>query len=297
MATLLLETAGQMVGTLVGGPFGGAIGSALGALAGASIDSALFASHRTVNREGARLSDVGIQASTEGAPIQVIYGRVRVAGEIIWATRFKETAVTTSQSAGGGKGGGGGTPVVSTDYVYSISFAVGLCEGIVHQLGRVWADGKLFDLSKATTRFYSGAQDQTADPLIEEIEGAGNNPAYRELSYIVFEDLQLAEFGNRIPQFQFELIRSLSAGNPDSLESRLCGVALIPGAGEFVYATDAVNADDGKGGTVAQNVHGSSGVADLSASLDELEHSRAISARCRWWRAGSAMICAPAIAP
>ena len=268
MTTIVLEAVGQVVGTLIGGPIGGAIGSAVGAFAGASIDSALFARHRT--REGARLSDVSVQASTEGAAIPVLYGRARVAGEIVWATKFKETAGTSSQS-GGGKGGGG-TTVVSTDYLYSISFAVGLCEGVVHHLGRVWADGKLFDLSKATTRFYPGTEDQTADPLIEEIEGAGNTPSYRGLCYIVFEDLPLAEFGNRIPQLQFELIRSLSAGNPDSLESRLTGVALIPGAGEFVYATDAVNADDGKGGTASQNVHGSGGVADLAASLDDLEN-------------------------
>ena len=38
------------------------------------------------------------------------------------------------------------------------------------------------------------------------------------------------------------MIRSLSADNPDALENRLTGVALIPGAGEFVYATDVVTA-------------------------------------------------------
>ena len=271
MATIILEAVGQAVGTLIGGPVGGAIGSALGSFAGASIDSALFAPHGGVNREGARLSDFGVQASTEGAAIPAVYGRARVAGEIIWATRFKETVVTASQSAGGGKGGGG-TAAVSTDYLYSISFAAGLCEGVVHHLGRVWADGKLFDLSKATTRFYPGTEDQTADPLIEEIEGAGNTPSYRGLCYIVFEDLPLADFGNRIPQLQFELIRSLAADNPDSLESRLRGVALIPGAGEFVYATEAVNEDDGKGGTTAQNIHGASSVADITASLDDLEN-------------------------
>jgi hypothetical protein len=270
MATIILEAAGQAVGTLIGGPIGGAIGSAVGAIAGAALDSALVP-NRTVRREGGRLTDVGIQASTEGAPIPALYGRARVAGEIIWATRFKETVVTSSQSAGGGKGGGG-TTVVSTDYLYSISFAVGLCEGKVHHLGRVWADGKLFDLSKATTRFYPGTEEQTPAPLIEEIEGSGNTPAYRGLCYIVFEDLPLADFGNRIPQLQFELIRSLSADNPDSLENRLQAVALIPGAGEFVYATDAVNADDGKGGTATQNVHGSSSVADITAALDDLEN-------------------------
>ena len=270
MTTIVLEAVGQVVGTLIGGPIGGIIGSAIGAVAGASIDSALIGGG-TVRREGQRLSDASILASTEGAAIPAVYGRMRVAGEIIWAARFKETAVTASQSAGGGKGGGG-TTVVSTDYLYSISFAVGLCEGVVHRMGRVWADGKLFDMSAVTTRFYPGTEDQTADPLIEEIEGTGNTPAYRGLCYVVFEDLPLAQFGNRIPQLQFELIRSLSADNPASLESLLPGVALIPGAGEFVYATEAVNADDGKGGTTPENVHGSTAAADIMESLDDLEN-------------------------
>jgi hypothetical protein len=262
VTTLILGAAGRAIGTAIGGPIGGFIGGALGTLAGSQIDNALFASHKTVNRQGSRLSDINIQASTEGAPIPCLFGRVRVAGQIIWATRFKETAVTTTQSAGGGKGAPKATSV-STDYFNSISFALGLCEGEVHRLGRVWADGKLFDITKAEMRFYAGTEDQAVDPHIEEIEGADSTPAYRGLCYIVFEDLALEDFGNRIPQFQFELIRSISAGNPDALEQRLSGVTLIPGAGEFVYATDAVSSDDGKGGTSPQNVHSSAGAADM----------------------------------
>ncbi len=129
----------------------------------------------------------------------------------------------------------------------------------------------LIDLCPYTTRFYAGDEDQTADPLIEEIEGAGNTPAYRGLAYIVFEDMPLADFGNRIPQLQFEIIRSISAGNPDALENASAGVALIPGAGEFVYATEIVTADDGDGTTAPENAHNAAGVADIAASLDELQ--------------------------
>src|SRR5690348_3828187 len=137
--------------------------------------------------------------------------------------------------------------------------------------GRVWADGNLIDLSSFTTRFYSGGDTQTADPLIEEIEGAGNVPAYRGLAYIVFEDMPLAQFGNRIPQLQFEVLHSLAAANPDALENRLPGVALIPGAGEFVYATSVVTQDDGMGTTAPENAHNASATSDLDASLDELQ--------------------------
>src|SRR5665213_2300643 len=122
MATILLQAAGQAIGTALGGPIGGAIGSALGAFGGAQIDSALLASNTTTARTGSRLSDVTLQASTEGAAVARAYGRVRVSGQVIWATKFKETIVTSSRSSGGK--GGPKTTVVSTDYLYSMSFAV-----------------------------------------------------------------------------------------------------------------------------------------------------------------------------
>jgi hypothetical protein len=276
MASLILGIAGSAAGaalgsfSLFGATITGAeIGGAIGTLLGTEIDD-LIAPGTHVTRKSPRLSDVNIQSSTEGAAIPRVFGRVRVGGQLIWASQYKQTVVKSQQTTGGGKGG---PKVTETDigYTYSISFAVALAAGIVTKIGRVWADGNLVDISQFTTRFYGGDEAQPADPLIEEIEGAGNTPAYRGLCYIVFEDLDLTQFGNRIPQFNFELIRSLSDANPDALENRLGGVALIPGAGEFVYATEPVTADDGKGTTVPQNAHNASGVADIAASLDELQ--------------------------
>jgi len=273
MASLVLGVAGSALGgavlggSVLGGLLTGAqVGGALGALAGTAIDAALTPG-RTVNRTGPRLSDINITASTEGAPIPRLYGRMRVAGQLIWATRFKETATTTSTKVGGK---GAATTVRETDYSYSISFAVGLCEGVATRLGRVWANGTLLDLSQYTYRFYRGTADQPVDPLIAETEGAGASPAYRGLCHVVFEDMPLADFGNRIPQLQFEVFRGLSADNPAALESLLTGVALIPGAGEFVYADEPVFSDDGDGASTAQNVHTAAGVPDLDASLDDL---------------------------
>jgi len=274
MASLLLGVAGSALGGLFGSVSlfgvtlsGAQIGGALGALAGAEIDAALTPG-KNVTRTGPRLSDINLQASTEGAPIPRLFGRMRLAGQVIWASRFKETATTTKTTTGGK--GAPSTTVTETDYTYSISFAVGLCEGVATRLGRVWANGNLLDLSQYTLRFYPGSETQAADPVIADTEGAGNTPACRGLCYVVFEDMPLADFGNRIPQLQFEIFRGIGHDNPDSLENRLTGVALIPGAGEFVYDTAPVFADDGLGGSTAQNVHGVTGEADMLASLDDL---------------------------
>ncbi|MCP1337271.1 baseplate multidomain protein megatron [Futiania mangrovi] len=277
MATLLLTAAGSAAGgaLLPGLGIGGyaltgaQIGAAVGGLAGTLIDSALFAP-APVRREGPRLTDLHIQGGAEGAAIPAVFGRARIAGQVIWAARFRETA--TTRSAGGGKGLGGGASSTVTEYEYSASFAIGLCEGPIARVGRIWADGRPLDLTGLAIRVHKGAGDQLPDPLIEMVEGAGNAPAYRDLAYVVFEDLPLGPFGNRVPQLSFEVVRPVPAadGGP-SFEERIEAIALIPGAGEFALATDGVVKTDGAGTSAGENLNTATGQPDLLASLDALD--------------------------
>src|SRR5690606_35127545 len=131
-------------------------------LAGSFIDSRLFGlGGGNQHIEGPRLDNLQVQASTEGAPIPEIAGRVRLAGQIIWATKFREVATTTTQEVGGGKGGGGGGTVTQTTYSYFANFAVGLCEGPIDRIGRIWADGKPLDVTNIVMRVYRGTADQS----------------------------------------------------------------------------------------------------------------------------------------
>ncbi len=268
MAQLVLSTIGRAIGARVAPQAFRAIGAALGEVGGAalgrSIDQQIFGETRRF--EGARLTDLHLQGSTEGASIPIVFGSVRIAGQVIWAARFKETSQTVES---GGKGGG--PRVTTTTYAYSLSFAVGLCEGEIARIGRVWANGEPFDLSEATWRLYTGSETQTVDALIEAIEGAQNAPAYRGLAYIVFEDLPLARFGNVMPQLSFEVIRAPRAIQGARIEERVRGVCLIPGSGEFVYATSPVRRVIGPGAEVAENVHAQSEYANLLVALDQLK--------------------------
>ena len=191
MATLLLTA----VGTLIGGPIGGA----LGALAGQQLDLAVIGSP---TRKGPRLKDLSVQTSSYGAPIARHYGRMRVAGSVIWATELKESR----EKSGGGKG----KPKLVT-YSYSSSFAVALASRPILGIGRIWADGNLLrgaagDLKAGgALRVHRGHGEQPADPLIAAAEGAARCPAFRNLAYLVFEDLALADFGNRIPSLTVEV--------------------------------------------------------------------------------------------
>lgn len=191
MATLVLTA----VGTALGGPLGGAIG----ALAGRMVDSAIIGSPKS---EGPRIKDLAVTTSSYGSYIPRHFGKVRAAGSIIWATDLVEH----SESSGGGKG----QPSVTT-YNYTISFAVALASRPITAVGRIWADGNLLRGSRGDLkaggkmRLYTGREDQGRDPLIASDMGQ-DCPAFRGLAYVVFENLQLADFGNRIPALTFEII-------------------------------------------------------------------------------------------
>ncbi|MEO1701467.1 MAG: glycoside hydrolase/phage tail family protein [Pseudomonadota bacterium] len=256
MATLVLKTAGSFVGSFFG-PWGSAIGSAVGAMAGNAIDQQLFAPSYEV--EGPRLDGTPAMTAEEGVPIPRVYGTVRISSTVIWATRFDEARRRERQ---GGKSFGGGTTV--TSYSYSVSFAVGLCEGPIAGIRRVWADGKELDHTEINFRLYRGTNDQLPDDLLAAKQGQGNVPAYRGLAYVVFEDLDLERFGNRVPQIEVEVIRCIG-----DLENSLTAISIIPGSTEHGLDPEPVRyRPDGK--TIELNRHIMFGETDWHASVDEL---------------------------
>lgn len=192
MATLLL--------TAVGSVFGGPIGGAIGALVGRQIDSAIIGGRKV---EGPRLKDLTVQTSSYGSALPLHFGKMRAAGSVIWATELVEHKETT--------GGGKGRPSV-TSYTYTSSFAVAVSSRPIAGIGRIWADGNLLrgasgDLKVGgKLRVHLGHGDQTADALMAQAEGTTRCPAYRGIAYVVFEDLELADYGNRLPSLTFEIL-------------------------------------------------------------------------------------------
>ena len=156
MATIVLQAAGAAIGTALGGPVGGAIGRAAGALAGSAIDARLFGPGDTVI-EGPRLDQARFLDSREGTPLPRLYGRARLSGQIIWATRFEEETLVESETAGGKASG---PKTTRTTYSYYANFALALCEGEVAHLGRIWADGRLLRNADHMIRLHRGTEHQ-----------------------------------------------------------------------------------------------------------------------------------------
>lgn len=203
MAQLVVGAVGAAVGFMVGGPMGAQVGWALGSLVGGSLAAP--------DQQGPRLAERTVQLSSYGSPIAKVYGSGRLAGVLIWSTDLIESEHTESSGKGGPE---------TTTYSYSVSCAVAICEGTIGSIRRIWADAKLvYDISDgasgetqaASSAFaefmtiYTGTEAQMPDATIESIEGAGNVEAFRGTAYVVFDGLPLADFGNRIPNFTFEV--------------------------------------------------------------------------------------------
>jgi hypothetical protein len=208
----------------------------VGYLVGSYLGQALFPT-KLPTIKGPRLEDAKVQTSSLGAPIYWVWGTYILAGQVIWKSPFLERKVKEKA------GGKGGPEQTSIHYEYRVNVAIGLCRGPIAGVRRIWADTKLIydataptaaeaedlidvspsadgisaELARLINRaaastataakfdLYLGTEVQTPDATIESYEEVGNVSAYRGLAYIVFRDFELAEYGNRVPNFRVEV--------------------------------------------------------------------------------------------
>lgn len=204
---LLLGTAGAVIG-------GVASGGSLFAIEAGFMAGSLLGAILSPPKEPAP-SDVRVQDSAFGKFIPKVYGLYRLAGNVIWM------GTPHQHSAGGGKGMGG---KAQQPYV-TVSFAVALCRNTITGVRRIWANGKLiYDVSnpadfqgvsgasQMVTNFtvYPGDENQVADPTMQAALGAANTPPYRGLAYVVFNELNLQQWGNYMPSLTFEVATNIA---------------------------------------------------------------------------------------
>lgn len=72
--------------------------------------------------------------------------------------------------------------------------------------------------------FYDGSDTQDPDPVLEALHGVGNVPAYRGICYMVAQDMPLADTGNQIGTYEFEI----SNGTDTPTITKIEGQRLFP---------------------------------------------------------------------
>ena len=225
----------------------------------------LTESNDPIVRENRRLEALQLLTARPGQPITRVFGRMRVGGHIIWRGGLVEHI--RESGGGGGKGGGPTTPRTRR-FSYSMDLAIGLCEGPISHIGRIWADGQLLDMTAISMTLYKGDAAQMPDPLIVRQKGADNTPAFRGLAYLVLRGFDVTAFGNRVPQLSFEVFRPI--GEKRATTRAVC---LLPGATEFGYHPEQQIRRLAISRAAAENIHQSQSASDWEVSMDQLQQS------------------------
>ncbi|NCC03350.1 MAG: hypothetical protein EOM37_04795 [Proteobacteria bacterium] len=220
MASIILSSIGSSVGNALVPGIGGRLLSALGRRAGRAIDREIGWSSSGDVKDGPRLENFQVQDSRYGIVIPTVFGRSRIAGNVIWTSGLIETAHENTVS--GGKGGiGSSFSETRTTYSYSLNCAIAICAGEIGGIETIWADSKIIyqngiwkDGVRAGSTVHLGGIDQAVDPLLQSWIGARLVPAYRGVAYIVIEGLELSNFSNRLPNLTFEVIPADEVSRP-----------------------------------------------------------------------------------
>jgi hypothetical protein len=275
MARIVFSVVGNMIAPGIGGVVGGLIGGI--------VDSVLF-QKKLPDVVGPRLANLATQISSYGRAVNQVYGNARIAGNVIWALDLQELA-ETSEAGGKGSGGGGQS---FTNFTYLATLAIAICEGEITGVGRVFADGKelkgdVIDKGNPSFEVFLGTETQEPSSIMEAALGVGNVPAYKGTAYVVIENFPVGDYGNRVPNFTFEVLGGVSSGK--AVQDKIKNVVLIPGSGEWVYKTEIVYKDGlvydtagnpytkPYGKNLALNSHGNLLKPNVTVALDNLKES------------------------
>jgi hypothetical protein len=128
-------------------------------------------------------SQLRIQTAIQGTPIPILWGQTRLAANILWYGNFKAAKASTA----GGKGGAlsGGKAGNSGTYNYSASVVLGLCEGVVSAIGKVWSNKVQTTIAALALSLFGGSYAQTVWSLITSLfSSIAPYSNYRGIAYL-----------------------------------------------------------------------------------------------------------------
>ena len=170
----------------------------------------------TITSAEERILSLQVQQSSQGLTLPVIYGRTRVAGNLVWYGDFVtiEHKTTTRQ---GGKGGGGVTQE-DIKYTYEAAVMLALCEGEIQGVGRIWREKEKFDsLAQLRLTLMSGGDEQPLWTHLQQAKHQDQALNYSGTAYLCSPNYELTKSA-QIYQHNFEVIGKLGySGNiPDA---------------------------------------------------------------------------------
>lgn len=160
----------------------------------------LFSRGRNTTNRADMIADFQINTASYGEVVPEILGTTRVSGNIIDYEDF--TAHEHKSTTRTGKGGGSKHTEIT--YTYTVAAAIGLCEGPIKGIGKVWRDKEVYQYpnEKIELTLFKGDYGQTPWPYMLSKHQDKAMP-YSGLAYMA----GVVDLGDRgsLPQYNFEI--------------------------------------------------------------------------------------------
>ena len=160
----------------------------------------LFSRGRNTTNRADMIADFQINTASYGEVVPEILGTTRVSGNIIDYEDF--TAHEHRSTTRTGKGGGSKHTEIT--YTYTVAAAIGLCEGPIKGIGKVWRDKEVYQYpnEKIELTLFKGDYGQTPWPYMLSKHPDKALP-YSGLAYMA----GVVDLGDRgsLPQYNFEI--------------------------------------------------------------------------------------------
>ena len=160
----------------------------------------LFSRGRNTTNRADMIADFQINTASYGEVVPEILGTTRVSGNIIDYEDF--TAHEHKSTTRTGKGGGSKHTEIT--YTYTVAAAIGLCEGPIKGIGKVWRDKEVYQYpnEKIELTLFKGDYGQTPWPYMLSKHPDKAMP-YSGLAYMAGA-VDLGDRGS-LPQYNFEI--------------------------------------------------------------------------------------------
>lgn len=160
----------------------------------------LFNRGKNTTNRADMIADFQINSASYGEVVPEVLGTTRLSGNIIYYDDFTphEHRSTTRT------GKGGGSKHTEITYTYTVACAIGLCDGPIAGIGKVWRDKEIYTYpsEKIELTAYNGDYGQTPWPYVLSKHPEKALP-YSGLAYMAGV-VDLGERGS-LPQFNFEI--------------------------------------------------------------------------------------------
>ena len=145
-----------------------------------------------------------LQTSASTLPIPIVWGRTKIAANVVWYQNFQAHAGGNGGKGGGAKGGMGGGGGGAVSYTYTADLMLALCEGPIGGIGLIWKDQSIYTLPWLGLTLYNGATPQTTWPYLSYFY-PGQALAYQGTAFVCAASYNLGEAA-AISNHNFEIV-------------------------------------------------------------------------------------------